>query len=107
MLQECLDACLDPVRAADLLKLGGNLAVAEPGIIAAIAADQLVFHGVVGCPVTVSVAGRLPPQSERPFPLGPVIHRHVCLPRNGGLARPGGTWTRTRRFTGPVVAPPK
>src|SRR6185437_14160950 len=89
MLQECLDACLDPVRAADLLKPGGNLAVAELGIIAAIAADQLVFHGAVSFPVAVSVADWLLPQSERPFPLRPVIHRHVCLPRNCGLARPG------------------
>ena len=78
MPQECPDAWLDPVRAADLLKLGGNLAVAELGIVAAIAADQLIFHGAVMFLAAVSVAGWLPPQSERPFLLRPVIHRHVC-----------------------------
>lgn len=46
MLAECCDTSLEPIRAADLLKLSWNLAVAPPGVIAAIAADQLILAGV-------------------------------------------------------------
>jgi hypothetical protein len=83
VLAECCDARLEPIRAADLLKLGWNLAVAPSGVIAAIAADQLILAGGAVFRPAVRDTGWPLPEAERPFLFWPVTYRHVCLPRNG------------------------
>jgi hypothetical protein len=86
MLHKCPDARPERIRTADLLKLSRNLAVVAPGIITAIAADQLVHLGAAVVRLAVEVTGWLLPKAERPISIGHLTHRHVCLPRNGSRA---------------------
>jgi len=83
MRYERFDGRLERIRAPDLLKLSRNLAVAAPGIIAALAADQLVHPGAaVIRPAAEDTGGPLP-EAERPFSTRQLTHRHVRLSRNG------------------------
>ena len=102
MLHECLDARLERIRTADPLKLSRNPAVVAPGIITAIAADQLVHLGAAVIRAAVEDTGWPLPKAERPISIGRLTHRHVGLPRNGVRAgKPkGDAGHGARRFTG-------
>ena len=87
MPNERVDGRLERIRAPDPLKLSRNLAVTALGIIAALAADQLVQLGAaVIRPAAEGTGGPLP-EAERPVSIRKLTH--VCLPRNGsGRASP-------------------
>jgi hypothetical protein len=99
MRHERFDGRLERIRAPDLLELSRNLTVAAPGIIAALAADQLVHLGAAVIRSAAEGTGGPLPEAERPFPIRQLTHRHVRLPRNGvragkpkGDARHGARW---------------
>jgi hypothetical protein len=69
VLHEYFDARLDRIRAPDLLKLSGNAAGCPPGIITAIAADQLVLLGAIVVRPEVEDTAWPFPEAERPFVL--------------------------------------
>jgi hypothetical protein len=46
VLPVCRDACRKPVRPADSLKSRSDVSVIQVGIIAAVAADELIVVGV-------------------------------------------------------------
>jgi len=91
MRNERFDGRLERIRAPDLLKLSRNCVIGAPGIIAAIAADQLVHPGPAVIRPAVEDTSWPLPEAERPILIRQITPRHVCLPRNGVRAgRPKG-----------------
>jgi hypothetical protein len=70
------DACREEIGAPGLLKLSRYLPVVNPGVIPAVAADQLVQVGIATFWLAVHDAAWLTPQDYRPaMPrLAMVIH---------------------------------
>jgi hypothetical protein len=80
------------VRAADLLDLRSDIEVIQVGVVAAIAADELVRVGVTAFRLAADDADRLAPQGDRPELTGLAANRPV----NRYVAEPGSRWPAVR-----------
>ena len=101
MRYERFDGRLERIRAPDLLKLSRSLAVAAPGIVAALAADQLVHLGAaVIRPAAEVTGGRFRRQSVHSPPGSSLTVTSASLATGSGRASPKET-----RDTAPVGSP--
>ena len=79
VLAVCLDARRKRVRSADPLEMRWDVPVILVGIIAAVAADELVKVGLAAFWAAFYEVDRLTSQDQRPAQRGLVIDLHHCL----------------------------
>ena len=79
VLPVCLDACRKPVRPADPLEVRCDIPVIQVGVIAAVAADELVGIGVAAFRTAFHQVDRLTSQDQRPAQRGLIMGLHHCL----------------------------
>ena len=84
VLPVCRDACRKPVRPADSLKSRRDVSVIQVGIIAAVAADELIVIGVAAFGTAFHEMDRLTSQDHCPPQRRLIMDLHDDL---GGLLR--------------------
>src|SRR5205823_14134109 len=78
------------VWPADPLKLGRDLAVVQIGMVAAVAADDLIQVRVAAFRPAFKHAGRLAAQNHRPAVPALITGRHACLLSEASTRPPRG-----------------